>query len=396
MRRGLVGAVALLAAGLIGYRTLRPGEIVDRAQTGYPASGPVAAPVVYGTLLGSPLLVDGRLRVYAGIHQVRADLPVDSTWTSSPFWSYRRWPAQLSGLVAMGTTVVTQWSDGDLVAIDATLGTVAWRVHADKPAHGGYTGRQTGWRTAHQPPDLYTDGGTVIVTGFDAVSGYDAATGRRRWRVAATCPDGFTGFGAFFCLGDTTTVYDTGDGSLLPWHGPAGPRPEACALGRSGCRAVRSGGRAFLLGPGGAATEAPALAAPGGWLCGGTVVRVGADGTVTGVSVTDGRLLWTWSDPRGSVGPRGRVATVARVIAVEPGAVHLLTTDRWIVTLDPAVGTLLSWYPLAPRRSGPFDLGEVYAADRYLFIERIMPGAVPSDDDSAYYYPPPNVVIAGS
>jgi hypothetical protein len=48
------------------------------------------------------------------------------------------------------------------------------------------------------------------------------------------------------------------------------------------------------------------------------------------------------------------------------------------------------------KDSGPFDVGTVYAADRFLFIERARPGAKTDQPDGAYFYPSPNVVVAGS
>jgi outer membrane protein assembly factor BamB len=81
---------------------------------------------------------------------------------------------------------------------------------------------------------------------------------------------------------------------------------------------------------------------------------------------------------------------------VEPGAVHLLTSDRQLVTLDVKDGLELSRFPLIVESSGPFDLGQVYAADRFLFFERLRPGATPDRKDGAYFYQSPNVVLAGS
>jgi hypothetical protein len=89
------------------------------------------------------------------------------------------------------------------------------------------------------------------------------------------------------------------------------------------------------------------------------------------------------------------------VIAVEPGAVHLVADvpglrDRQVITLDPANGQVLSSYQLAVPASGPFDIGQVYAVNRFLFMERLNPGATPDLPDGNYFSPSPNVVVAGS
>jgi len=88
----VAAAVAVLAAAvLIGWRGLAPAEVSE------PASGalPVAAtlpPGVTGKTTMAPLIVDGRIRVYAGDRLVKADAPVEAKTMYTPRWSYRRWP----------------------------------------------------------------------------------------------------------------------------------------------------------------------------------------------------------------------------------------------------------------------------------------------------------------
>src|SRR5215475_10792385 len=89
---GIAVDAVLAATGLVGYRVFRPGELVDAAKSSYPSTAAVAQPMVYGTLLATPLLVDLRLRVYAAKRDVYADTPVDVKSSLSHFWSYRRWP----------------------------------------------------------------------------------------------------------------------------------------------------------------------------------------------------------------------------------------------------------------------------------------------------------------
>jgi outer membrane protein assembly factor BamB len=387
----VVAVVALAVTGVVGYRVLRPGELVDRAKSAYPIQAPAAQPKVYGTLLAAPIVVDGRLRVYAGKREVYADLPVNVKSSVSRYWSYRRWPAQVQGVVAVGTTVVSLWSDGTVVGMDATRGAVAWRATLPSPDPTGFTGRRTGAATVYQPTNLFTAGQVVIAVGSATVDGYDVATGRRLWEVPRPrCHDDFTAPGTFVTV-DTcgtaphATVLDARTGTPRTGWPQAAFVPLGCAVGRSECSGVIAGGQGWTVGQDGALTPARALAGAGTgvWLVGGVVVRQGADGTVEGVSATDGSPQWT--------------TDAGTVVAVEPGAVHLVTAGhRDVVTLDPATGRLLSQFPLLVKDATVFDLGRVYASDRYLFMERAKPGANADQPDGAYFYPSPNVVVTGS
>src|ERR687884_644385 len=121
-RRWLAAAAVLLAAvGVAGYRVLAPAETLDPATTDYPRAT-VVSPRRLGALTAMPLGLDERLRVWA-------DRPIDARSQRSPYWAYRRWPAQLTGVVAVGAgstddvpVVVSRWSDGALVALDARTG----------------------------------------------------------------------------------------------------------------------------------------------------------------------------------------------------------------------------------------------------------------------------------
>jgi outer membrane protein assembly factor BamB len=388
---GLVAVVALAITGLVGYRVLRPGELVDRAKSAYPTQAPTAQPKVYGTLLAAPIVVDGRLRVYAGKREVYADLPVNVKSSVSRYWSYRRWPGQVQGVVAVGTTVVSLWSDGTVVGLDATRGTVAWRATLPSSDPGGFTGRRTGAATVYQPTNLFTAGQVVIAVDSATVNGFDAATGRRLWEVPRPrCHDDFTATDTFVTV-DTcgtaphATVLDARTGAPRTGWPQAVFVPLGCAVGRSECTGVVAGGQGWTVGQDGALTPARALAGAGTgvWLVGGVVVRQDAGGTVEGVSAVDGSPQWT--------------TDAGTVVAVEPGAVHLVTAGhRDVVTLDPATGRLLSQFPLVVKDATVFDLGRVYASDRYLFMERAKPGANVDQPDSAYFYASPNVVVTGS
>ena len=88
-----LAVVAVLGAtAVVGYRVLAPAETTVEAQGPYPER-PAAAPVRYGDLTAAPLIVDGRLRVYADARRVWADTTLTARTETTPYWAYRRWPA---------------------------------------------------------------------------------------------------------------------------------------------------------------------------------------------------------------------------------------------------------------------------------------------------------------
>ena len=184
----VAGATALAVVGVVGYRVLAPHDTLTVAQRPYPAAE-VAPFLRIGVLTSAPLIVDNRIRVYAEKSRVWADSPVSSRTQLSPFWAYRRWPAALVGVMAVESVpvVVSRWSDGALVALDARTGRVAWRSRISPG--GRYTGRRTGSATVYSPVGLYTarsaaDGTPVVVADGRA---FDARTGRPLWTVPRGC-----------------------------------------------------------------------------------------------------------------------------------------------------------------------------------------------------------------
>jgi outer membrane protein assembly factor BamB len=394
-----MAAGSALVAGA-GYRVLAPAEVVTVTGAAYPAAA-TARPGVIGKLAAAPLIVEDRIRVYAATRQVRADGPVDAAGQHSPRWSYRRWPARLVGVVAEGSTVVSRWSDGRLVAVDAPSGRVAWRASGPRPVIAGYADRGTGADTVYAPVGLYTAPNVVLVRGFGELAGYDLTTGRRLWRTGfdGRCSSaGFALAGGWFAAVDTCAapqvleIYDTAGGQRIGRWRPPGTGSEmvavplGCAVGRSGCAGARilsrGTGQGWLI-DGAEPVRAPALDAPDTWLAGDVVV----DGAGrAGRSVRTGAPLWTWP---------GR----GEVVAVEPGAVHVLSDARELVTLDAATGAELSRFPLTyPREPADLDWrpGHVYARHRFVAVERLSPDAVDGVPDGEYYATDLPVLLAGT
>ncbi|MGQ5259294.1 outer membrane protein assembly factor BamB family protein [Micromonospora sp. ZYX-F-536] len=411
-RRRLVAVVAALlvsaAVAVIVHRVLAPAEVSTVARGEYPALAEPPAGVV-GRLPVAPLIVDGRLRVYAAHRQVYADRPVDGRHRTTPYWSYRRWPAELTGVVADGTTVVSRWSDGQLVALDARTGRVAWLADGPVPTEE-HTSRRTGAATVWAPAGLYLtrtpDGRAVlVVSGSGEARGVDLAGGRELWHTAlaaechrdvGTTPDGQL-VGVDACAGPATVEFrDATTGTVTNRWRPPGATdeldvaPVGCRSGRSECRALRTaapggaGGKGWLVGPGEPA-PAPALDRPDTELVGDQAIAV-VDGAVVGRSARTGTELWRRAD-LGS----------GRVIAVQPGRVHLLTDRNDLVTLDPATGAERSRFTLNAGSDGTgWAPGAVYAVDGYLAVERLRRPVDPDADDQRYFFTSEPLILAST
>ncbi|UQU65304.1 PQQ-binding-like beta-propeller repeat protein [Couchioplanes caeruleus] len=364
--RALAALVVLAAAGLIGWRVLGPAEVLEPATGAYPVAAALP-PGATGKVTQAPLIVDDRIRVYAGERLVKADGPVDEKMTTTPLWSYRRWPARLSGVVAVGSTVVSRWADGELVALDGRTGTVAWRAHG--PAGEPFTDR-TGATAVWTPPGLYVVGPAVLVGDSGKVLAFSAADGSPRWTI--TLPRGcvtpfVTGGGQFVCGAGAWDV--TSGEAVRSW--PVGPSaPVGCDVARSRCAGLRdAAGQGWLTG-GPGPVRTPALDAPGA-TAGGTLVLTASGGAVT----ASGSATWRWTG-------------AAQVLGVRGTKVVLLTPDRRIVVLDARTGTQTAAFPMYVKRerSEPWQPHLWQLTDSYVVVERLQ-----GDD---YYLPDPSVIAA--
>ena len=178
IRRLAAVLLVVAAAGVVGWRVFRPTDVLA---SGTMPPAVASAPGVTGRTALPPLLVDGRLRVFASKRAIRADGPVTLPTMYTPTWSFRRWPAQVSGVVAAGTTIVSRWSDGELVAIDGLTGRLLWR--AAGPSGGGFTDSRT---AVWSPPGLFATTDTVLLRQHGRVRAYAASTGAVLWE--RDCP----------------------------------------------------------------------------------------------------------------------------------------------------------------------------------------------------------------
>ena len=375
--RSLCALVAAAAFVLTGWRVLAPAEVLAPASTPYPALA-AHPPGVTGRTNAAPLIVDGRLRVYAAKRQVRADAPVDGKTVMTPRWSFRRWPQQLSGVVAIGPTVVSRWSDGELVAIDGRSGELAWR--AEGPPAPGYRGHRIGAGTVWAPPGLHVAAGIVVVTGGRQLSGYDVHSGARRWttEVPATCTDGFTTAGGQYVC--PTGCYDTTTGRPLGSF-PTGPyAPVGCAVAAAHCAGLRDGAGQGWFTDGPRPRRVEALDRPGSTIAGGLVF------------FTEGGSLRA-AEPAGAV-LRGYPGD-ARVLGASAGHILLLTAGRGLLVVDPRTGASRAEFPLAVGTEHlTWNPGRWQVTDGHVAIERLAVDAPADPETPGYYFTVDTVIIA--
>lgn len=416
-RRAVLSAFALvllIASGFIVWRVLRPTEVVTAAVDAYPGVEETS-PGPAGALISAPLIVDGRIRVYADKRQIRSDDQPAFKYEKSPFWSYRRWPEELVGVVHPQTAsdgvpvIAGSWTDGQLVALDGRKGTVLWRADAEVLG-AGYDGRRTGSSVVWSPTGLLTgvaDQPVIVTVGDGSVSVFGSSDGRRLWtaQTPICLAQAFTASGALIapdsCIGPHALIrYDLASGARTehPFRGfndKLTVTPLGCRLGRSECGGVRmlqvpDRTAAWLITPDGF-IDSPALASVTASLAGTTVVDSPLGETtdtraIVGRDPRTGASLWTFS--RNSA---------MRLIAATPERVLMLGSDLVLTALDPATGRIVSTDSVALKQDrDPYAIGSVYAAGPYVAIERLKPKADATGTDDEYYYNARPVLLAMS
>jgi outer membrane protein assembly factor BamB len=405
----VVAAVVLLAATAgVAYRVLAPAETVSPATAPYPATGEQAQPGRYGNLAAAPLILDGRLRVYAEKRRVWADSPVTSKMLVTPFWAYRRWPAELVGVAGFERpgqpVVVSLWSDGALVALDGTAGRIAWRTTVEPG--GRYEGRRTGSKTVYEPTGLLSaqstsDGPPVLlVSRAGHVRAYDPWDGRQRWerRIEGDpkCHDEFTAATTYLDLDNCASppavdILDAGTGRPVERWSPPGAQPGAditpwgCALGRSGCQllSVAPGGN-FRIGTAGDVLPEPYAHPDNQLVSGDSVVAWTPGGYAQARSRVTGDELW-------------RTPITGYVAAADSSRVYVVDPDEHLTVLDLRTGAQREQILL--RDIGEHDhptwwVWHVYVHDGFVALER-MASENARDPDSRYFWSKFPVVLVG-
>ncbi|MER7003144.1 PQQ-binding-like beta-propeller repeat protein [Dactylosporangium sp. NPDC000555] len=431
---GLLVLVVVAAMGITAYRTLKPAETVSRADKPVPSPEPIES-IQYAELASAPLIVEGRLRVYTEQRRVFADTPVTAQRLMTPHWSYRRWPAEVVSIVevekpASGvgmSVVVTKWSDGEIVALDAQKGDIVWQTKIE-PADGeSFKGRRTGAKTMWAPEDLFVSASAVdkqpvvIATGKDVAVGIDPVKGEVRWtRSFATEPgcrtNDWTGGDAYFvknaCAKPATLeIYDAASGmQLTTWRPPGAStgenvtnwfiEPTSCELGRSGCAMFKAAPTGDVVtytdAASGVGTTTPAY-----W-------SFGADHAVKPEPVADkdnivvvgdvvaqqmtGGYIWAFSR---STGKRLWMSEVAgRLIGGDQRNIYLINNEYQLLVLNLETGAVTSSTELRIRPTDRFVFSMLYLHAGYLVIERLQ-STKESEIDDRYYFNQDTVVLVG-
>ncbi|MFI1996516.1 PQQ-binding-like beta-propeller repeat protein [Actinoplanes sp. NPDC020271] len=368
--RASAAVLLLLATVLVGWRILKPAEVLATAKTAYPPLV-IAQRGAFAKITVAPLIFQDRLRIYAAKHQVRADDPIYAHGVNTTRWSLRRWPAQLSGVVTDDTTVITQWSDGELVALDGRTGQITWRAKGpDAPDYDGY---RTGAATVWDPPALRVSSGTVLLTAGQQIIAYAVSTGAERWRATAPagCTDGFTTAGGVYVC--ATGSYDLNSGQpVADW--PTGPYTAVgCPVATSNCLGFRDGTGKGWRTPLPKPRRTVALDDPATTVAAGIVV--GVQGRVVTGYQDDGTKLWSWNGQ-------------ARVLGGPPGRLLLLTPKNDLVALNPATGIRQYRFRLGTSKLEKinWNVGAVQVSEHYMAIERLRKGGSKDQDSPTHYF----------
>ncbi|HLL65881.1 MAG TPA: PQQ-binding-like beta-propeller repeat protein [Micromonosporaceae bacterium] len=419
----IAAVVVLAAVTLTMYRMLRPADNLTTASKPLPSAAPTAA---YAELASAPLIIDRSVRVYAESRRVWADTPVSAFREMTPHWAYRRWPAEVVGVIAMEhqyvwgrpSLVITKWSDGEVVALDALTGAVTWQVRVEPSPADTFSGRRTGAQTVYQPTGIFTATGpdgrkVLLVPGRDQVRAYDPWTGVERWHRIFPAQPGchdvdWTGESTYVVKDSCATpavlsIFDASTGAPLgTWRPPgasAGPgkeanwhvEPTACAQGLSGCRLMKVAATAevttfaraaqgyggitpavWRLGLQGQIAPEPAGSSDTMQVVGDVLVQQMLNGFVWAYSRSTGERLWT-SDVGGSL------------VAADDASVYLVSREFALLVLDIKTGTVQSQTRLRARADEQWTFQNAYLHDGFVVIERLRVGAKETEPDDQYY-----------
>jgi hypothetical protein len=396
LRRSVAAAVAVLllaGVGAIGWRVLRPSDSMDRSGGPYPSMRAFGIPDEYAIMPKMPLILDGRLRVFAEKRRVWVDADVTARHPLNPYWAYRRWPAQLVGVAGVSPAdpggsplVLARWSDGVVTALDARAGRVLWQKRITPEYPAGYIGRRTGARTLYEPPGLYTASSpagdpVLVVDGNGEAAGYDAASGRQLWAHRPGCAaDSWTGVTMYLArCGDRIDILDAATGQPRGTLTGQAPQPWGCTAGRSGCRMVtiRDGANA-RIGRDGSVKPAPAARSAADFLVDDGYVEWREDSYVGVVDAQTGSYRW-------------QLPLKGWVLGADATRVYVLTSRHRLVVLDAADGTKRSEGGIPAGR--PWYPGYVHIRDGFVAMERLQ-GQPQADDDSYYYSAQQSAVVA--
>jgi len=257
------------------------------------------------------------------------------------------------GLATSGGRVFATTGYGELVALDAASGQVAWRQRVDAPLAGAPA----------------TDGSAVYVSGIDGSAwAVDAASGKVIWQVVGTPGKAAYVGTAAPTIGDRAVIFPSSAGDLMAVL-KIGGGTKIWQASLAGKRL----GRAYAL----------TYDVTGDAVIAGKTLYAGSGaGRTVAMSASSGERIWSAGE--GALGP----------VAVAGGSIFLVNDEAKLVRLDAGTGEVI-WSVEMPyftkdkvkRRKGIFaHYGPVLAGGRVMVVssDGLLRAFDPTDGTLAY------------
>jgi len=296
-----------------------------------------------GRLTASPIVVGGRVYVLDSQAKVRAF----SADRGAPAWSTSLVPekrkgagAYGGGLASDGSRIYATTAFGEVLALDAGSGAIAWRKPVDAPIRAAPT---------------VSDGLVFVVTVSNDVLALSTADGSQRWRyqgtgeraatIASSSPAVANGYVVVPSTSGEITAFRAADGQPV-WSDPlttGDPTSSLANLNDVAGRPVIADGQvyaiahagrmaAFLLSNGEQAWSQDASGTQTPWVAGGYIFVISGRDSLVAISRSSGGIKWTQKLPGGGVWA-GPVLGGGRLIA--------LSSNGTLASLSPQTGEVL-------------------------------------------------------
>lgn len=303
----------------------------------------------------APVVADGRIfTIDAGTTVTATGTNGATLWSTDLTASFDKGGGlSAGGLATSGGRVFATTGYGELVALDAASGQVAWRQRVDAPLAGAPA----------------TDGSAVYVSGIDGSAwAVDAASGKVIWQVVGTPGKAAYVGTAAPTIGDRAVIFPSSAGDLMAVL-KIGGGTKIWQASLAGKRL----GRAYAL----------TYDVTGDAVIAGKTLYAGSGaGRTVAMSASSGERIWSAGE--GALGP----------VAVAGGSIFLVNDEAKLVRLDAGTGEVI-WSVEMPyftkdkvkRRKGIFaHYGPVLAGGRVMVVssDGLLRAFDPTDGTLAY------------